>query len=272
MTKIMLNPEANALDRILKAQNTSQLELSKKGFGRATLKKINDGLPTKEGTLIRVAEHLNVPLSHLLPSVSARPVDSPAEQNRLGVPVVYSSDGSVIQTLEMYQLNTDSELVFFMRSSHENIEWNLATRTIDADDAENLKRFEKKLMEIVSPDQDTDESCLTLTGQLEKVVSYNELDTLVDELKRKGIYVYAGVYTYWGKSREIPYGWEPPVWTDFYVSMRRLRFRICREDESSIREPVSIGHPPPKEIGEGENPIFINGRILEYLEVDDIPF
>ncbi|WP_294539923.1 helix-turn-helix transcriptional regulator [uncultured Rhodoblastus sp.] len=275
MAKTMLTPEIGALDKVLKAHNKSRVDLAGAlGMSRGTLKKIADGVSTKDQTLKRVAMHLKIPVDHLImtPKLEVVPSENPS-----GIQCGINDSG--FEQLEMRQLDA-FQFAILLDSGPELI-WNLNVNNIDATVSDLLKKLEENVNIVNCRQRDNFQSeknkCEAmppLALQIEEKQSLNKIEIIINELKLKGIYIYGNNYMYWSRDQEREFSClgEGAMVYKFHSDYKFLIF-IDNRNVNVFHREVYIGSAPPKKVPWDGGRVMINGKHAELVEQDDnFPF
>jgi len=269
MGKVMMEARPGALAEILKQQSKTQVDIADATqTSRKTIKSIISGKPVKDTTLKKVADHLRVPMEHLLPNKSVTVVVAP-EGSQIETPPTNKSEDEVL--LQALDGNGIMDELWFGAN---RLKWLVDTRPEPAV-FPHLREFEKAVSHLQSVQSNfLADPRDTLDGQLKRFEAIEEIDRLLGVIRGSKLHVLGGSYLYWSYSDEIGYydeyfSHEVPakrVYTSEYV------VSLCIDSISIKSKRVSIytGSKPPKFSPLGGPEVWVYGKPLPID--DDIPF
>ena len=158
---------------------------------RKTLKSINEGKPVKESTLQTIATHLRLPFEHLAPQGKKRRLSAPQEEAATkGVRELVLKPLNAKQLFELL-----SEI-----SAQDNLSWTLKLDSAPSAILQQLIQFEDAVrdwLRILHDDDREGETKKSLKGQLGKIQTRADLETLIQAISAANIKIFGSTYIRW---------------------------------------------------------------------------
>jgi transcriptional regulator with XRE-family HTH domain len=271
--KVMVEARPGALAEILKRQSKTQVDIADATqTSRKTIQSIINGKPVKDTTLKKVADHLRVPIEHLLPNKSVPVVVSP-NVSQAETPATKDSEGDVLlQTLDGKGILEELDEPFLPA---DRIKWQVDAR-LEPTAIPHLRELEKVVSHLHSRLKDltnVDE----LDYQLRRFEAIDDIDRLLKMIRESKLNVLGGSYLYWNYFSERE---QVDEYFDRIVPARKVYTSehvvcLCIDGISVKSKRVSprAGSKPPK-FSPREGPeVWVNGKRLPFEPIDDdIPF
>lgn len=273
MAKIMMEARPGALSEVLKAKGKTQVDIaSAMKIARKTVRRINEGLPVKDGTLKSVADYLRVPVEHLLPGDA--PVPNPDASQGEGN-ACEPDDGSGLLLRKL-----DANGIYDTIECTPQIKWTLTANPLPAELIPELRSLERavyRLDDMVNLKGDWKEDVGTLERELKKVEATEEIERIVSLLVKHKISILGGSHLHWDYNLEQYRTYEDSVYRHEYTSKVIAEFWIVSGNVQSKRVRILAGFVPPKASPADGPEVYVNGKPLPVSEPqinfdDQIPF
>lgn len=273
MGKVMMEARPGALAELLKQQSKTQVDIADATqTSRKTIQSIMNGNPVKDTTLKKVADHLRVPVEHLLPNKSVPVVISP-NVSQAETPATEKSEGDVLlQALDGKGILDQLDGLFL---SADRIKWQVDVRPETAA-ISHLRELEKIVSHLHSQLNNLtnfDE----LDYQLRRFEAIDEIDRLLKLIRESKLALLGGSYLYWDYRSERE---QVDEYYDRVIPARKVYTSehvvfLCIDGISVKSKQVSpwTGSKPPKFSPREGSEIWVNGKRLPFEPIDDdIPF
>jgi len=226
----------------------------KTGLDRKTLKSINEGKPVKEAKLQTIATHLRVPFEHLVPGEKKRlrAVQEEAATRHARELVLKPLNGK-----QLFDLLKET-------SAQDNLSWTLKLDSAPSKILQQLIQFETAVrdwLRILHNDDREEKTKKSIKGQLGKIQTRADLETLIQAIGAANIKIFGANYLQWSTENHCGYLEEVPHAVE-YLSSVHCHIAIEPRNTTSSTVSVDEGDKPPRSFPDDQPPY------LDFIAVD----